>query len=286
VTDGVDPALNLERMGFGRPGFAEAYDAVRPAPPAELLDLLCRYARVERPRLVVDLGCGTGLSTEPWLERAERVVGIEPLPEMLAVARRRLAAPNVELVQAYGHETGLPDGCADVVSCTQSFHWMDPGPTLEEVARVLRPGAVFAAVDYDGPASIDWEVERAAIRFREEARRLRRELEVHEGADEAHAWAKEGHLAAIEATGRFAYVKEALLHRVESVSAERYVQWTINQVVDYLEALHERGVTDDELGLTELRATAERIVGREGRCFVGYRVRLGVRSPSDPAPAA
>jgi SAM-dependent methyltransferase len=277
VTGAFDPVDNLVRTGFGRPGFAEDYDAVRPGTPAALVDLLCQYARVERPRLVVDLGCGTGLSTEPWAARAERVVGVEPLPEMLAIARGRLP-PNVELVEAFGHETGLPDGSADVVVCVQSFHWMDPVPTLREVARVLRPGGVFAAVDYDGPASLDWEVEQAAIRFREEARRLRDELDVHVGADEARYWPKEGHLGSIEASGSFAYVKEALLHAVGRGSAERYVQWTINQVVDYLEALHERGVTDDELGLTELRATAERIVGREGRCFVGYRVRLGVRA--------
>jgi SAM-dependent methyltransferase len=277
VTGAFDPADNLVRTGFGRPGFAEDYDAVRPGTPAALVDLLCQYARVERPRLVVDLGCGTGLSTEPWAARAERLVGVEPLPEMLAVARGRLP-PNVELVEAFAHETGLPDGSADVVVCVQSFHWMDPVPTLREVARMLRPGGVFAAVDYDGPASLDWEVEQAAIRFREEARRLRDELDVHVGADEASFWPKEGHLGSIEASGSFAYVKEALLHGVGRGSAERYVQWTINQVVDYLDELHERGVTDDELGLTAFRATAERIVGRDGRWFVGYRVRLGVRA--------
>ena len=278
MTDAFEAAENVARTGFGRPGFPEEYDAVRPAPPEVLLDLLCQYARVERPRLVVDLGCGTGLSTAPWLDRAERVVGVEPLPEMLGVARRRLSRPGVELVEAFAHETGLPGGCADIVSCAQSFHWMDPVPTLQEAVRILRRGGVFAAVDYDGPASVDWEVEQAAIRFREEARRRRDELDVHVGADEARSWPKEGHLAAIEASGHFAYVKEALLHRVERASAERYVQWTINQVVDYLDALHDRGATDDELGLTDFRVKAERIVGHDARVFVGYRVRLGVRA--------
>jgi SAM-dependent methyltransferase len=277
VTGAFDPADNLVRTGFGRPSFAEAYDAVRPTPPEALLDLLCLYARVQRPRLVVDLGCGTGLSTAPWAARAERVVGVEPLPEMLALARRRLPA-KVELIEAFAHETGLPDGCADVVSCTQAFHWMDPVPTLAEAARVLRPGGVFAAVDYDGPPSVDWEVERAGVRFVEEARRRRRELDVHVGADEASSWPKGGHLAAIEASGHFVYAREAVLHGVERGSAERYVQLTINQAVDYLDELHARGATDDELGLTEYRAAAERIVGREATWLVGYRVRLGVRA--------
>jgi SAM-dependent methyltransferase len=204
---------------------------------------------------------------------------------MLAVARGRLP-PNVELVEAFAHETGLPDRSADVVVCVQSFHWMDPVPTLREVTRILRPGGVFAAVDYDGPPCVDWEVEAAAVRFVGEAQRLRRELDVHFGADDARSWPKDGHLASIEASGLFAYVKEALLHGVEHGSGERFVQLTINQVVDYLDELHERGATDDELGLTEFRATAERVVGRERRWFFGYRVRLGVRAGSDRAAPA
>ncbi|MGH7866895.1 MAG: class I SAM-dependent methyltransferase, partial [Candidatus Dormibacteraceae bacterium] len=48
--------------------------------------------------------------------------------------------------------TGLPEACADVVTCVQAFHWMDPEIVLPEVARILRPGGVFAAVDYDATA--------------------------------------------------------------------------------------------------------------------------------------
>ena len=40
---------------------------------------------------------------------------------------------------------------ADIVTCSQSFHWMEPEPTLAEIARILRPGGVFAAYDYDWP---------------------------------------------------------------------------------------------------------------------------------------
>ena len=67
-------------------GVAAEYDAHRPHPPHALLDLLTQLARVERPRLVVDLGSGTGLSTLAWAERAEEVVGIEPNDDMRAVA--------------------------------------------------------------------------------------------------------------------------------------------------------------------------------------------------------
>ena len=58
-------------------------------------------------------------------------------------------------------ETGLPAGAADVVTCSQSFHWMEAEPTLAEAVRILRPGGVFAAYDYDWPPIVHWEVEAA-----------------------------------------------------------------------------------------------------------------------------
>ena len=100
---------------------------------------------VERPRLVVDLGSGTGLSTRVWADRAEEVVGIEPNARMAEQARLVTRAPNVRYVDSFAAETSLPAGAADIVTCSQAFHWMEPGAVLAEAARILRPGGVFAA---------------------------------------------------------------------------------------------------------------------------------------------
>ena len=174
----MDPRGGRCGSGYGVPGFAERYDASRPGTPTALVDLLCQYARrpggAWRPRLVVDLGCGTGHSTAVWAGRADAVVGVEMEPAMLAVARRRVTAPDVEFREGFAHATGLPAGAADIVTCVQSFHWMEPESTLAEVARILRPGGVFAAVDWAMPA-MDWEAEAADLRFIQTVRRLRRE---------------------------------------------------------------------------------------------------------------
>jgi SAM-dependent methyltransferase len=215
----VDPGLAAS--AFARADFAAQYDAVRPRPPAILLDVLCRYARVGRPRLVVDLGCGTGLSTTVWAARAERVVGVEPAPGMLAVARRRLAAANAEVRRAPGHATGLPAASADVVTAVQAFHWMEPEATLAEAARLLRPGGVFAAVDYDAPAA-DWEVEAAWRPVSQAAQRFRDEL--RSPYVWPRRWPKAGHLEAIGRSGHFRLAREVLLHSEEDGGAERYVR--------------------------------------------------------------
>src|SRR5215212_11882315 len=94
----------IATSGYDRTGFAAHYDSYRPRPPRELLDVLCRYARVERPALVVDLGCGTGLSTRAWAGVAERAIGVEPNAAMLAAAE---PAAGVEFRRAFAQETGI-----------------------------------------------------------------------------------------------------------------------------------------------------------------------------------
>jgi SAM-dependent methyltransferase len=270
----VEPGLAAS--AFARTDYAAQFDAVRPRPPAVLLDVLCRYARVARPRLVVDLGCGTGLSTAVWAARAERVVGVEPAPGMLAVARRRPPAANVAFRAGPGHATGLPPGGADVVTAVQAFHYMEPEATLAEAARLLRPGGVFAAADYYGPVTSDWELEAADERLYRTAPRLRAELA--SPYVRPRRWPKEGHLESLRRSGRFRFVKEVLLHSEEGGGAERYVRHALNYSVEDLDELRARGVTDEQLGLADLRRIAERVLGPDGRWVLSWRVRVGVRA--------
>lgn len=270
----VDPGLAAST--FARPDFAAQYDAGRPRLPDALLDVLCRYARVDRPRLVVDLGCGTGLSTAVWAARAARVVGVEPAPGMLAVARRRPPAANVEFREGTGHATGLPAGGADVVTAVQPFHWMDPQATLAAAARLLRPGGVFAATDYDATGGVDREVEEAGARVYRTARRLRQAL------DSPYVWPrrwpKAGHLEALRRSGHFRLVEEVPLHSEEGGGAARYVRLGLSWQVKDLAELRARGVTDEQLGLAHFRRVADRILGADGRWVLSWRVRLGVRA--------
>ena len=132
-------------------GFADNYDRCRAEPPAVLADYLGRLAGSSPPDLVVDLGSGTGLSTRYWAERARRVIGVEPSDEMRALAEARTRRANVSYRRGFSHRTGLADRSADVAFCMQALHWMDPQRTFDEAARILRPGGVFAACDYDWP---------------------------------------------------------------------------------------------------------------------------------------
>ena len=259
----------IEASGYDRPGFADTYDHFRPRTPQTLIDVLCRCARTARPSLVVDLGCGTGLSTRAWSGVARRAIGIEPNAAMLSAAT---PAAGIEYRQAYAQETEAEDGMADIVTCSQSLHWMEPEPTFAEAARILRPGGVFAAYDYDWPPVVDPEVDEAFSNYLARWRDLRRRHGVGRGAD---VWPKEGHLERMRASGRFRYCREVVLHSIEEGDADRIVGFARSislPTADLREDALER-----ELLINELEAAARRVLGSRTLPFLfGYRVRVAV----------
>ena len=262
----------IDNSGYDRAGFAAGYDRNRPRPPRVLLELLSRYARAEPPKLVVDLGCGTGLSTRAWSGLAERVVGIEPNPAMLAAAE---PATGVEYGQAYANATGLPDGVADIVTCSQSLHWMEPVPVFTEAARILRPGGVFAAYDYDWPPVVDPELDAAYEAYQERRRQVRAQRGVQRGGDR---WAKSGHLERMRASGCFAASREVVLHSIEEGNAERIGGFARSLGLPV--AAGDDPELERDLDIAGLEAVAHRVLGDRTVPFLfGYRVRIGVVAP-------
>ena len=269
MSDAADFSVNLARFT----GFAELYDRHRAAPPALLAPLVAQFTGVARPELVVDLGSGTGLSTRYWADKADRAVGIEPTPDMRRQAEAATSAANVSYREGFSHDTGLPAGSARAVVCVQALHWMEPAGTFAEAVRILRPGGVFVVCDYDWPPiSGSWEADAAFAACILRGRQLEKERRIDAGLQH---WDKSGHLARMQDSGRFRHVTEALVHHTDDGSAERLVGLLLSQ--GYIMALLRAGLTEDELGITELRAVARSKLGDQPRPFFwSARVRLGV----------
>ncbi len=260
---------NLDRFS----GFAELYDQHRPRPPETIRDLLLAVAATDHPALVVDLGSGTGLSTRLWAPVARRAVGIEPNEDMRAVARSVPSTGPVEYLPTRSDRTGLETGCADIVTCSQSFHWMEPLPTLIEAARILRAGGVFAAYDCDWPPTTgSWEAEKA---YAECMSQVRQWEERSDPGERVTAWPKERHLDRIRESGRFRYVKEVAVHHIETGSADRFVGLLLTQ--GSVQSLLKAGRGEDEIGLTRFRQEVARAMSAGPRqWYWTYRVRIGV----------
>ena len=215
-------------------GIAAEYDAVRPHPPAEIAEVLTQWSGRAAPDVVdagarhrpvrADLG-------RPGPRAHRRRAGRPDARGGRAAARgtdagrpRRGPRTRFSVRRGTAEDTGLPAGCADIVTASQAMHWFDPGRAMPEIARILRPGGVFAAYDCDWPPCIDAETDAAYRDF--EAR--------YRAAEAARALSpprapKQGHLDAILASGLFRDGTEIAMHSAEQGDAARLIAVALSQ---------------------------------------------------------
>lgn len=142
-----------------RPRFGETatlYERYRSTYPAaayrRLFALIPRwsYARgSEHPPLkILDLGCGTGKSTEGLLRRGIDVVCVDPDPLMLRVTRKKFAHKrHVRVVRASAERLPFADASFDALTIGKALHWFNNPRAINEMARVLKPGGVLYVLE-------------------------------------------------------------------------------------------------------------------------------------------
>ncbi|MDE6591900.1 MAG: class I SAM-dependent methyltransferase [Oscillospiraceae bacterium] len=206
-------------------GFGEVYENARPKVPKYPIEVICRYLG-KAPELVVDMGCGTGLSTEVWQEVCGRVIGIEPSDDMRSIAEKK-STEKMSFIKAFSDDTGLESDCADVVVCSQSFHWMEPAATLKEVDRILKKGGIFAAIDCDWPPVAKWEAESAYMELYGRVKNI--ESGVPDIKDTFTRYPKDKHLENMTKSGYFRYTRELLFCSSEKCTRERFCNIILSQ---------------------------------------------------------
>lgn len=120
---------------------AQDYAIYRSGYSNELYDFIAQFG-LRRGAGILDVGCGTGIASEPFAMNGFPVTGIDPSPAMLAAAARRL--PNATFVKGEAEALPFPNERFDVVISAQTFHWVDRARALSEAYRVLRPGGIIA----------------------------------------------------------------------------------------------------------------------------------------------
>src|SRR5262245_53996891 len=121
----------------------EYYAAFRPRYPDSVAEYLRQEMVLTPASVVVDVGSGTGISSDLFLRHGHVVYGIEPNAAMRMTAEHLLRHHAAfRSVDATAEHTSLPDRCADVVVSASSFHWFDPVLARAECRRMLKPGGV------------------------------------------------------------------------------------------------------------------------------------------------
>jgi SAM-dependent methyltransferase len=254
-------------------GLSESYQKYRPHPPAVVIRTILQLAQCPKPDLVLDLGSGSGLSTFVWADHAKKVVGVEPNKEFIETARTTpvKAGTDVSFIQGFSNQTTLPDESVDIVACSSSFHWMEPDSTLREVSRILKKGGIFAAFDYSPPPTFNLQAEAAFLAF-EELHRQRKKEKFHGNKK----WPRHLHLDRMRASGYFRHVKEFSLHHEYIGSADRLVGLALTSA--RTGKLLQAGMSEDEIGITALRKTAQELLGdHQYPWFITYNLRVGIK---------
>ncbi|MBA2548443.1 MAG: methyltransferase domain-containing protein [Burkholderiaceae bacterium] len=126
---------------------ADAYVRGRPSYPAAIVEHLEREGVLKSGMTVADIGVGTGLSAEPFLQGGYRVIGVEPNAAMREAGDQQLSTfAGYRSVGGTAEDTSLPDAIADLVIAGQAFHWFDVARAAHEARRIARPGGAAALI--------------------------------------------------------------------------------------------------------------------------------------------
>jgi demethylmenaquinone methyltransferase / 2-methoxy-6-polyprenyl-1,4-benzoquinol methylase len=110
---------------------------------------------------VLDVATGTGLVAAELLRGGFRVTALDQSAEMLATASARLEG-RAEIVEASAEALPFADDSFDHLTVTYLLRYVDdPGATLAELARVVRPGGVVASLEFGVPGGLArplWEL--------------------------------------------------------------------------------------------------------------------------------
>ena len=119
---------------------SDNYARFRPGYPAEVLEILRNECGLNETSVIADIGSGTGILSELFLQNGNSVVAVEPNAAMRQVAERLLDSyEKFRSVNAAAEATTLETGSVDFVTAAQAFHWFDGPRAKREFARILKP---------------------------------------------------------------------------------------------------------------------------------------------------
>ncbi|BAY11436.1 class I SAM-dependent methyltransferase [Calothrix sp. NIES-2098] len=103
---------------------------------------------------ILDLCCGSGQATQFLVKYSQNVTGLDASP--LSLKRAKQNVPSATYVEAFAENMPFTDSEFDVVHTSVALHEMEPEQLrqiINEVYRVLKPGGVFALVDFHAPTN-------------------------------------------------------------------------------------------------------------------------------------
>ena len=123
------------------------YVKYRPGYPRGIVDLLTSECGLTPTATVADVGSGTGILSELFLQHGNRVYGVEPNQGMRQAAEGLLKHyPGFNSIDGKAEATTLTAHSVEFITAGQAFHWFDLEKAREEFIRILRPDGWTALI--------------------------------------------------------------------------------------------------------------------------------------------
>jgi SAM-dependent methyltransferase len=118
----------------------ENYVRFRPRYPEAAIEWLRSETGLASDAVIADVGSGTGISAEPFLQLGCTVFCVEPNANMRGAAERLLSSHRgFKSINGTAEATTLENRSVDFVVAAQAFHWFDPQRARAEFTRILKP---------------------------------------------------------------------------------------------------------------------------------------------------
>lgn len=121
------------------------YEKRRPKYNAQLFHDIIAYSGVTNNSSLIEVGCGTGQATEPFLMRGCKVTAVEIGPNFADFCRNKFSAyQGFSVIRSSFEDYKSEENSYDLLYSATAFHWISPEMGYKKAYNVLKPGGSIA----------------------------------------------------------------------------------------------------------------------------------------------
>jgi len=106
----------------------------------QAIEAIFRITGLTTAATAADVGSGTGMLSQHFVERVSKLFALEPNKEMRKLAQDLLESyPSYISIDGYAESTTLPENSVDLIVVGRAIHWFDSRKARAEFSRILKP---------------------------------------------------------------------------------------------------------------------------------------------------